>query len=894
MFFQKIRRDFGLQLLALYLLLVIPALSIIVIFDVVESRRIQQEAMSRDLALAKAIAQQTDIAVSNALNAVEQLGQYPAVRSGSIENLPALFSIVQGSRADIDLIYRLDSQGLMTYHYPAGAISTIGSDFSFRSYFQKAQKSEAAFLSEGRISPTTDQPIATAVMPLRTRDGVFMGVIATNIKLEGLSATVRQAIEEQGPHQQGFQVFIIDHTGHVVGHAETQKLLTGINSIMPEIAAEVLNGETGARIAKDGESQEQLYTYTPIANVRWAIVTSRPSSLAFAQQTSLRRITLTAFIAFAGIGVLFWNVLYRRVLKPIEHLATISQLIGEDREISPQQRERLAQMAKRGDQVGELIASLTRMERSIQSRMNEQATLLETSQAVVSSLDTKIVLDLILEQVERLMNVKKIAIFALDEQSNLYRVRASRGLSKQYIEKATFEPAKSQSAAMRAMRSGKPVQIKDTEADPDFAPLLPRSRDGGYRSVLAVPLQSNYNQPSALLVFKPEPYEFNNNEIQLLTNFANQAAMAIENAALYARSDQRLKEQTRRLEALIQSMQDGLILGDLRGNVVYTNRRIAELARLRNTELTENTVSRVLTRILAQLKQPESARSQVQKNLSETKNRDVEINATIKGREVFLRFHSFDVTDLSNVSIGRGIIIQDMTADREVDQMKTNLIATVSHELRTPLAAIKGYASTLLARDVEWGRESTREFLEIISDEADRLSDLVNNLLDLSRLETGRLQIQPVECNIEEIIKNAVKRSLTIPGHQLRIQIPEDLPPVYADQARLETILRNLFEKAAKYAGEQADISLSVTRVSGQLIFRVEDNGPGIAAEQSERIFDPFYRVDNLYSRGAGGTGLGLAICRGLVNAHHGEIWVEPRASGACFAFSIPLTMSTT
>jgi signal transduction histidine kinase len=341
-------------------------------------------------------------------------------------------------------------------------------------------------------------------------------------------------------------------------------------------------------------------------------------------------------------------------------------------------------------------------------------------------------------------------------------------------------------------------------------------------------------------------------------------------------------------------MQDGLILGDLRGNVVYTNRRIAELARLRNTELTENTVSRVLTRILAQLKQPESARSQVQKNLSETKNRDVEINATIKGREVFLRFHSFDVTDLSNVSIGRGIIIQDMTADREVDQMKTNLIATVSHELRTPLAAIKGYASTLLARDVEWGRESTREFLEIISDEADRLSDLVNNLLDLSRLETGRLQIQPVECNIEEIIKNAVKRSLTIPGHQLRIQIPEDLPPVYADQARLETILRNLFENAAKYAGEQADISLSVTRVSGQLIFRVEDNGPGIAAEQSERIFDPFYRVDNLYSRGAGGTGLGLAICRGLVNAHHGEIWVEPRASGACFAFSIPLTMSTT
>jgi PAS domain S-box-containing protein len=893
MFIRKLRRDFGLQLLALYFLLVIPALTIIIVFDLVESRRIQQEVSARDLALAKAIAQQTDIAISNALNAVEQLSLYPAVRADGIPNMQALFSIVQGSRPDIDLIYRLDSEGNMIYHYPAGATSSIGANFAFRAYFQKAQKSEAAFLSEARISPTTGQPVASAVMPIRTRDGVFMGAIATNIKLEGFSTTLRKAIEEHGK-EQDFQIFIIDHTGHVVAHADSAKLLEGINGIMPEIALNVLNGETGSQIARDVAGQEQLYTYAPISNVRWAIVTVRPTEIAFAQQVTLRTITLTVFIAFAGVGFLFWHVLYRRVLKPIEHLATISQLIGEDKEISPQQRSHLAKMAERGDQLGELINSLTRMEKSIQARMNEQATLLETSQAVVSSLETKVVLDRILEQVGRLMDVKKIAIFVYNEQSSLYQVRASRGLSKQYIERASFEPAKSQSATMRAIRSGRPVQIIDTEADPEFAPLLPRSRDGGYRSILAVPLKSNYTQPSALLVFHPEPHEFTNKEIQLLANFANHAAMAMENAALYARSDQRLKEQTRRLEALIQSMQDGLILGDLRGNVIYSNRRIAELADVQSTELMENTVSRVLIRIFGQLKQPEKIRKELEKSLTEAQPRDVEIKATINGRELFLRFHAFNVTDLDNVSIGRGIIIQDITADREIDRMKSSLISTVSHELRTPLAAIKGYASTLLAEDVQWDKESTREFLEIISDESDRLSELVNNLLDLSRLEAGSLQIQPVECKIEEIIRRAAKRSLSIPGHHLQIEISPELPPLYADASRIETVLRNLLENAAKYAGENANISISVTRVSNKLIFHVEDDGPGIAAEQSERIFDPFYRIDNLFSRGAGGTGLGLAICRGLVHAHQGEIWVEPRANGACFAFSIPLTTTTT
>lgn len=894
----SIRRDLGLQLLALYLLFVGPMVLTALTFDRLASQRLIKDIQAGDLALARAIAQETNTTMDHALQSVELLAQYPAVINIDNAAMEELFSTFMSARPEVNLVYRLDSDGIMMFHQPTGPGSTVGTDFSFRDYHQKALATRDALISLGRISPTTGQPVATAVMPLWNDTGDFLGLVATNIKLESLSTTLT-SIASGYLSDEYFNVTIIDTAGRVIAHPNpsSETLLVDMSAELPEIYQSILEGNSNNLIAPDRNGRETLYSYVPVPKAGWGVIVSRPTSVAFATPRAFHRGILLLVGVFLGIGLIFWIALSRQVIRPLERLAAMSRMIGRQQDISPEQRQALQDMADRPDQMGHLIRSLTRMEDAIEARLNELSTLLQTSAAVVSTLDSKTVLERILEQVERLLEVKKCAIVALDEERGIFRAQASRGLSRRYSEQISIDPREPQSVSLRAIRTGQPIQISDTEEDPTFMISRPRSRIEGYRSVLAVPLNTQHAPPSALLVYRPEPHVFSEREINLLTNFANHAAMAIENAALYARSDMRLQEQTRRLEALIQSLQDGLILENLEGRVLYANRRISELLDLAPEEIGGVAVGKIIERLLSRSSETDaSKREKIRQVVLEALNgrgdRRVELSVQHGRRTRYLRLQLFDVTDSKGMPIGRGQIIRDITTRREVDRMKSSLISTVSHELRTPLAAIKGYATTLLAEDVHWDSKTQREFLTIISNETDRLSDLVNDLLDMSRIEAGNLSVSRVECDLKELIDRAAERSHPSPGNRLKVKLPEGLPTFSADPKRIEAVLRNLIENATKYAGESSPILVSANRNGNNIIVRVEDEGPGIAPEESERIFESFYRVENGLNRSAPGAGIGLAICQGFVRAHGGEIWIEPRAEGASVAFSLPLVES--
>lgn len=894
----SIRRDLGLQLLALYLLFVGPVVLTALTFDRLASQRLVMDIKAGDLALARAIAQETNTTMDHALQSVELLAQYPAVINVDNDAMEELFSTFMSARPEVNLVYRLDSDGIMKFHQPIGPGSTVGIDFSFRDYHQKALTTRDALISLGRISPTTGQPVATAVMPLWNDTGDFLGLVATNIKLESLSTTLT-SIASEYLSDEYFNVTIIDAAGRVIAHPNpsSDTLLVDMSVELPEIYQSILDRNSDNLIASDRNGQETLYSYVPVPKAGWGVIVSRPTSVAFATPRAFHRGVLLLVGVFLGIGLIFWIALSRQVIRPLERLAAMSRMIGRQQDVSPEQRDALQDMADRPDQMGHLIRSLTRMEDAIEARLNELSTLLQTSAAVVSSLDSKTVLERILEQVEYLLEVKKCAIVALDEERGIFRAQASRGLSRRYSEQISIDPREPQSVSLRAIRSGQPIQISDTEDDPTSVIMRPRSRIEGYRSVLAVPLNTQHAPPSALLVYRPEPHLFTEREINLLSNFANHAAMAIENAALYARSDMRLEEQTRRLEALIQSLQDGLILENLEGRVLYANRRISELLDLAPEEISGAAVEQLIERLLSRSSENdrtkrEKIRQAVMEALNGSGDRRVELSVQDARRPRYLRLQLFDVTDSQGMPIGRGQIIRDITTRREVDRMKSSLISTVSHELRTPLAAIKGYATTLLAEDVKWDPKTQREFLTIISNETDRLSDLVNDLLDMSRIEAGNLIVSRVECDLKELIDRAAERSHPRPGGRLIVQLPEGLPTFSADPKRIEAVLRNLIENAAKYAGESSPILVSANRNGNNLIVRVEDEGPGIPSDESERIFESFYRVENGLNRSAPGAGIGLAICQGFVRAHGGEIWLEPRPQGASVAFSLPLVES--
>ncbi|MCA9918512.1 MAG: GAF domain-containing protein, partial [Anaerolineales bacterium] len=794
-----LRRDLGLQLLALWLLFVLLVIVAVFVFEFVASRRLEADIKAADLALARAVAQETDAVMSNALSAVQQLGTFPAVQSADLAEMDTLFGILFTARSDVNLIYRLDAQGTMLYHYPVAPGSTVGNDFSFRDYFQAALTSYAPLVSKGRISPTTNEPVATAVMPLWSPDNDFLGVVGTNLKLQALSNSLANIARDYRPEEQ-FQISILDASGQIIAHPQPDRLLQDASAALPGVFAALQAGQSGNLIAADEASAEMLYSYVPISSVGWGVVVTRPTAVAFATPTAFRRGAIATVVLFLLGGVVFWLILSRRVVRPLEQLATFSQEIGQTTDAATAHQPLLRSLTERPDQMGHLTRSLRRMQEAIEARLNELSTLLKTSTAVVSSLETDVVLNSILEQVESLLNVQMCAIFAYDEQKGNFRVTASLGLPDWYAETVIVDPNDPSSVTMRAIHSGQPVQISDTETNPSFVARRQRAKVSGYRAMLAVPLNTHHAPPSALLAFRPDPHVFTDREINLLFNFANQAAMAIENATLYARSDMQLQEQTRRLEALIQSMQDGLILEDLQGKVLYANRRLAMWANLAMEAIPGLPVVEVMDRLLQRVEERARVETAVASILSGHANRQTEFALDSDEGRRYLRLTLFEVTDSQQTPIGRGRILQDITQRHELDRMKSSLISTVSHELRTPLAAIKGYATTLLADDVEWDSQSQREFLGIISLETDHLTRLVSDLLDMSRIEAGNLTVSKLACDLDVLIQEAVQHAHSQPADRLKLDIPPDLPPLFVDPQRITAVLRNLIENAAKYS----------------------------------------------------------------------------------------------
>jgi PAS domain S-box-containing protein len=227
---------------------------------------------------------------------------------------------------------------------------------------------------------------------------------------------------------------------------------------------------------------------------------------------------------------------------------------------------------------------------------------------------------------------------------------------------------------------------------------------------------------------------------------------------------------------------------------------------------------------------------------------------------------------------------------REVDHLRSELMANVSHELRTPLASIKGFTTTLLRSDVKWSEEEQRDYLQTINRETDRLTRLISDLLDMSRIDAGALKLEKSVCSLQQIVDAASGRLITLTQrHQLNIACPPDLSKVHADELRIGQVLTNLTENATKFSPEGSEILISAELTGDQVIVSVTDHGQGIASELMGKLFDRFYQAQRIADGPKGGTGLGLTICKGIVEAHGGRIWVESKlGEGSKFSFTLP------
>jgi two-component system sensor histidine kinase KdpD len=231
----------------------------------------------------------------------------------------------------------------------------------------------------------------------------------------------------------------------------------------------------------------------------------------------------------------------------------------------------------------------------------------------------------------------------------------------------------------------------------------------------------------------------------------------------------------------------------------------------------------------------------------------------------------------------------DVRWERAVDRAKSVLLSTVSHELHTPLTNIKGFVTSLLSEDVEWDAATQRDFLREVDAETDHLSGLVDNLLDLSKLESGVLQIKRRWTDLTVVAEKVVRQlRLRVPDGTFVLDLPSDLPPLFIDPVRIGEVLRNLLENAVKYAGTGGEVRVTGACENGEVVVSVVDQGSGLPREALERMFERFYRFVPA-GKQIPGTGLGLAICRGLVEAHGGRIWAESSAGMTRVSFALPL-----
>jgi K+-sensing histidine kinase KdpD len=229
---------------------------------------------------------------------------------------------------------------------------------------------------------------------------------------------------------------------------------------------------------------------------------------------------------------------------------------------------------------------------------------------------------------------------------------------------------------------------------------------------------------------------------------------------------------------------------------------------------------------------------------------------------------------------------------RELDTMRTEFLANVSHELRTPLAVIKGSANSLLQPDVIFDEQTRRDFLVSIDKDADTLTRLVEDLLMMSRLEADALEVRKSPHHLIDVVAAVKERldNLTI-KHRLHIDVPDKLPSVDVDDGRLGEVLTNLVENAVKFSEEDTNIYIKAVKEGNKIIVSVTDEGIGVPPELRDKVFERFFQGEIHKAGRRKGTGLGLSICKGIIEAHGGEIWVESKpGKGAKFSFSLPLS----
>jgi two-component system sensor histidine kinase VicK len=341
-----------------------------------------------------------------------------------------------------------------------------------------------------------------------------------------------------------------------------------------------------------------------------------------------------------------------------------------------------------------------------------------------------------------------------------------------------------------------------------------------------------------------------------------------------------LNDDKMKLEAILTQMTNGVVAIDVQGNVIHANIRARDMLGLSATEDSNQIFEKLNLGDMERL-------------LKGSGPKVSEVYLTTP-YEISIRAYAAPFHGADGQISGIIVVLQDVTEEERLEQMRREFVANVSHELRTPLTTIKSYAETLLEGALE-SRETSGRFVSVINDEADRMTRLVKDLLTLSQFDYQAKYMEKGPTLLDELILDVADKlavSAQRRGLKFKTDFPEEVPAVLANSDKVEQVLVNIISNAIKYTDQGSDISVSLRVLPEFVMVSVKDQGPGIPLEDQPRIFERFYRVDKARARELGGTGLGLAIAKQIVEAHGGRIGLDSEPGrGTEIFFTLPRYM---
>ena len=753
----------------------------------------------------------------------------------------------------------------------------------------------------GAVTTTeTSEPWVTIATPLSgAAEGRPLVVGVLNLKeLWSLMADVRLG--------QGGRAYVVDRRGGLIAADDVNLVLKRLSLIGRPFVQSLLEpdrpvgvaGVTGSYTNERGV--EAMATGLRVDRAGWGVVVEHPRAVVTAAVGQ----KLWFFAALTAAGVLVSagaaHVLSARLTRPLERLRLGVQRFGRgelDHRVPIETTDEIGELALQFNQMAtELGASHARLEerirdatRDLARRQREAEELARVARTLTEDLDVHQVADRVVQPILTLFAVQSSVLWLLQPDGALVVVGIS-GRAREGFRRGDVLQAGA-SMAGRAVSEARPVWTRDVLAEPGL--VVPethraRVRAAADRAVLCVPVAVSARTIGVLSLGDGSTREFTRDEIALLQAFADQAAIALQNASLYAES------QTQRIQLtqILESTSDGVLFVGPDGCVQAANRHAGELL--------EWTATTMVGRDFGEVLGARARRSSADNLLLRVRRRPRHGARGWRPR----RSRSAGLQPCPALGSARHAGrrrpddgLDDHRARRDArtgdrTQMKSDFVSFATHQLRTPLSGIKWMLELGIQEpDVP---ESATSYMKDALGASQRLIQLVNDLLDVSRLESGRMKATPQLVDLAELTRTVLedlKLQLEEKGHRLTLDTRDDPLEVFADPQLLRQVVLNFTSNAIKYSPSRGDIRVRLSREQGVVRWQIEDTGIGIPKESQRHLFEKFYRAENVTALETDGTGLGLYLVRLIVEQIGGRVGCESEEGhGATFYFTVPCT----